>query len=96
MSLFPGAVHLSAEQLELHWAGEQHTLPAAYLRQHCQCTHCRRSDMAEALTRSSAGVTLTDATPVGQYGVQLHFSDGHDRGIYPWVYLRTLGDALVG
>lgn len=24
------------------------------------------------------------------YGVQLVFSDGHDRGIYPWVYLYQL------
>jgi DUF971 family protein len=24
------------------------------------------------------------------YGVQLVFSDGHERGIYPWAYLRDL------
>lgn len=90
MSTFPSAVHLSPQQLELQWAEDRHTLSAAYLRQHCHCTHCRRSGVAEALARSSAGVTLTDATPVGEYGVQLHFSDGHNRGIYPWAYLRTL------
>ncbi|MNN61889.1 hypothetical protein D3C81_1771500 [compost metagenome] len=27
------------------------------------------------------------------YGVQLVFSDGHERGIYPWAYLRELGHA---
>nr|WP_234825174.1 gamma-butyrobetaine hydroxylase-like domain-containing protein [Cupriavidus necator] len=24
------------------------------------------------------------------YGVQIVFSDGHDRGIYPWRYLQAL------
>jgi DUF971 family protein len=24
------------------------------------------------------------------YGVQLVFDDGHERGIYPWSYLREL------
>jgi DUF971 family protein len=28
--------------------------------------------------------------PVGNYALRLFFSDGHDRGIYPWVYLREL------
>lgn len=100
MSAFPSTVHLSAQQLELQWADDlPHALPASYLRQHCHCTHCRRSGMAEALAHSSVGVTLTDATPVGQYGVQLHFSDGHNRGIYPWAYLRSLAQntqACVG
>ncbi|WP_459569001.1 gamma-butyrobetaine hydroxylase-like domain-containing protein [Cupriavidus sp. 8B] len=27
------------------------------------------------------------------YGVQIVFSDAHERGIYPWAYLRTLGAA---
>ncbi|MDA3875695.1 MAG: gamma-butyrobetaine hydroxylase-like domain-containing protein [Halothiobacillus sp.] len=27
---------------------------------------------------------------VGGYGVQIIFQDGHDRGIYPWAYLREL------
>jgi DUF971 family protein len=28
-----------------------------------------------------------------RYGVQIVFSDAHERGIYPWAYLRTLGAA---
>lgn len=26
------------------------------------------------------------------YGLQLVFSDGHERGIYPWAYLAGLRD----
>jgi DUF971 family protein len=28
--------------------------------------------------------------PVGHHAVPLVFSDGHDRGIYPWPYLAAL------
>jgi DUF971 family protein len=30
--------------------------------------------------------------PVGGFGVNIHFSDGHDRGIYPFVYLKELSE----
>ena len=33
---------------------------------------------------------VTDVKPVGLYAVNLVFSDGHDRGIYPWSLLREL------
>jgi DUF971 family protein len=35
-------------------------------------------------------VQLADIQPVGAYGVQFVFSDGHDRGMFPWVFLREL------
>ncbi|HYQ49053.1 MAG TPA: DUF971 domain-containing protein, partial [Pseudomonas sp.] len=35
-------------------------------------------------------VRIERVEPQG-YGVQLVFSDGHERGIYPWPYLRELG-----
>jgi DUF971 family protein len=30
------------------------------------------------------------------YGLQLIFSDGHDRGIYPWPYLAQLAPEPTG
>ena len=27
---------------------------------------------------------------IGNYGLQLVFGDRHERGIYPWPYLRSL------
>lgn len=35
-------------------------------------------------------VLLTRVDPIGQYALQLKFSDGHDRGIYPWALLHEL------
>lgn len=31
--------------------------------------------------------------PVGGYGVNLWFSDGHDKAIFPFIYLRELSEA---
>ncbi|MGY3133789.1 DUF971 family protein [Bradyrhizobium sp. USDA 4501] len=30
--------------------------------------------------------------PIGNYALRLSFSDGHNRGIYPWSYLRELAE----
>ena len=36
-------------------------------------------------------IALNKVDPVGNYAVQLHFSDGHNTGIYSWDYLHELG-----
>ena len=33
---------------------------------------------------------LVSLTPVGNYGVQAAWADGHDTGIYTWEMLRTV------
>jgi DUF971 family protein len=35
-------------------------------------------------------VGITDVQPVGNYAVRLVFDDGHQTGIYSWVYLYEL------
>lgn len=35
-------------------------------------------------------LSIVAAQQIGTYGVNIAFSDGHDRGIYPWSYLATL------
>jgi DUF971 family protein len=59
-------------------------LDSARLRRSCRYRDCRRS--APLLPNAR----LSNLAAVGAYGVQLHFDDGHDRGIYPWDYLREL------
>ncbi len=39
-----------------------------------------------------AGLAITAVREVGSYGVNIAFSDGHDRGIYPWSYLAQLSE----
>ena len=35
-------------------------------------------------------VNILKISPVGQYAIKLHFSDGHDTGLYSWAYLYNL------
>ena len=44
----------------------------------------------ETLQVGKINVTITNIQPVGNYAVQLTFSDGHDTGLYSWEYLYEL------
>ena len=45
----------------------------------------------EVLQTGKRDVTITGLAPIGNYGVQPTFSDGHDTVIYSWDYLHFLG-----
>jgi DUF971 family protein len=87
----PEAIDLRAGSLRLTWAGgASSSLPTARLRAACRCGGCRAEALRGRPPVPEAGLALTGASPVGQYALQLLFSDGHDRGIYPWDLLRGL------
>jgi DUF971 family protein len=60
------------------------------LREACRCADCRRAEVTGTPVRAAAGIRITAAEPVGDYGLRMFFDDGHDRGIYPWEYLRGI------
>ncbi len=45
----------------------------------------------EFLQIGKENVAVTAIEPVGHYAVRLVFDDGHDTGLYTWVYLHELG-----
>ncbi|HSD37429.1 MAG TPA: DUF971 domain-containing protein [Rhodocyclaceae bacterium] len=69
--------------------GTQGELSYGRLRSACRCAECtalqRRGGCIDA-----AGVALKSIEPVGSHALNLHFSDGHSRGIYPLPYLVEL------
>jgi len=77
--------------LELDWDGRSAALSQRVLRRSCRCSECesRRRRLGDVLP-VAADVMLEKAEPVGIAGLQLFFSDGHSRGIYPWAYLRQI------
>jgi len=81
VSELPEAVELTPAALHLRWPGRDVALAATRLRAACRCGGCR------ARAPDPAPVELVDAVPVGRYALNLVFSDGHDRGIYPWAWL---------
>ena len=75
--------------------GSQHDLSYAQLRTACRCAECT------ALQRrggriAAAGVGLKALAPVGNHAFNVHFSDGHSRGIYPLPYLVELALLAAG
>lgn len=82
-----------AGMLEIRWQdGRLQYLGHAFLRTQCQCADCKSARIAGSLPVTAPDIRLTGIVPVGSYGVQLIFSDGHLRGIYPWTYLEHLKD----
>lgn len=72
--------------------GNRFELPCEYLRVYSPSAEVRgHGPGQEILQTGKEDVDIVDIRPVGNYGVQLVFSDGHDTGIYTWDYLYELG-----
>ena len=80
----------SEQTLRLTWPdGHEQQLNHAELRRQCPCSQCRAFCLKGLTPLVDDRVRLIELNPQG-YGVQLVFSDGHQRGIYPWAYLANL------
>ena len=78
------------QQLRLNWPdGREQLLGHAELRRQCPCSQCRAFRLKGLMPMVDARVRVTELNAQG-YGLQLIFSDGHERGIYPWSYLSGL------
>jgi len=81
--------------LRISWLkGDTTDIEFQQLREFCACAFCRKRGLVgKSLTETgNAGVSVTDIRLMGSTGVQFCFSDGHDRGIFPWGYLRAIAD----
>jgi len=87
------------EQLCLTFAdGHEAYLPLPMLRRACPCAACQgEPDALGRVVRPQVDLTensmqLRRIEPVGGYGLQLFWHDGHSTGIYSLAYLRQLSD----
>jgi DUF971 family protein len=74
--------------------GNVSLIPAPVLRASSRAAQHVRTAI-DGRERSFEGVTVATAEAIGSYAIRLVFSDGHDRGIYPWSYLREIADSRV-
>ena len=83
-------VRAGRSQLVLVFASGSLAIGAPRLRAACRCADCRR----ERIDREADPMPAAPPSPkcglVGDHALNIVFSDGHDRGIYPWSYLREL------
>ncbi len=59
----------------------------------CRCAHCEDEWTGERRLQAGsvpADIKLLESKPVGRYGLQFVWSDGHSTGIYTFERLRGL------
>ncbi len=80
-----------SRRLEIDWIdGRVTAVTHLKLRQSCRCATCVSQRKRGGEIRVSAEIELTSVSACGAGAVQLTFSDGHSRGIYPFSYLQSL------
>lgn len=89
---------LKDQQLQITWAdGKVSVYALSYLRGRCPCATCctEREQRAGAVLPILSGkptddLRAVDGWLVGNYAIQISWSDGHDTGIFDFRYLRSL------
>jgi DUF971 family protein len=90
---WPTEIRLSPDRasLEIDWSdGSSSQLAAGALRAAARDAASEAARRAGRSIEPPADLTITAVNPIGEHAVNLVFSDGHDRAIYPWAYLREL------
>jgi len=87
-------------QLEIDWQdGRRCVYPLSLLRSLCPCAQCKQQREEQAKSHSrltilpgnyAGEIRVVDAKMVGNYAIQIEWSDGHGTGIYSFEYLRDI------
>jgi DUF971 family protein len=92
-------VHVTTgEGVEVTWSdGHESRYDFPYLRDHCPCALCNderekrvKTPASTALPMFKPRVTARSAAAVGNYAIQIQYSDGHSTGIYSFECLREI------
>lgn len=82
----------AAGMLELLWDdGVRQQLTHQQVRAACKCSQCQAARLLGAPVTPLDAVRIDEIVQVGNYALHMVFSDGHERGIYPWDLLRSTG-----
>ena len=83
-------------RLAILWSdGHEAIYDSRALRLECPCAHCVDEWTGERRLEASTvpdDVKVVEVKPVGRYGYQLRWSDGHATGIYTFDRLRARCD----
>lgn len=85
-------VEIRPDAIHIEWADSHVSdYPHRYLRGTCPCAACVNEMTGKRMVgiqQVPEDVRALDWMPVGRYGLQFLWSDGHDTGIYPLAALR--------
>ena len=92
----PTNIHLRKKSrvLELDYAnGTRRQLDFEYLRVFSPSAEVRGHGGGEGyLQTGKKNVEIHSLEPIGNYALKIHFSDGHDSGLYSWEFLWDLAE----
>lgn len=91
--MYPAEIHLDRQRtrLSITWEnGATTTYAAPLLRERARDAGSARVAVNGWSVPASPDLSITNIEPIGNYAVRLAFSDGHDRGIFPWAYLMAI------
>lgn len=86
-------LHQKSRVLEISFNdGKTFQLPCEFLRVYSPSAEVRGHEPGqEILQTGKQDVSITHIEPVGNYAIQLNFSDGHNTGLYSWDLLYNYG-----
>ena len=95
----PEELSLSDDRARLivSWpSGEIDEIPAPVLRENARDAGSVRKRLDFGAVSAAPDLTIEAMQLIGAFAVNVTFSDGHDRAIYPWPYLREIaaGNAI--
>lgn len=101
LSIYPEHLDLKRDEaLTIRWSdGRTSVYPVQHLRRlspSADAQQMREALASNPLTVLPAGsgsshpLRIDRIDPVGRYAIRLVFSDGHQTGLYTWVYLRSI------
>ena len=86
-------VRRATKRLEVDFEdGRRFSYAAEYLRVESPSAEVQgHAPEQKVLVSGKRNVAIATVEPIGHYAVRIRFDDGHDTGIYTWVYLMQLG-----
>lgn len=88
-------VDVQQQTVEFRWEDDQYLLMTHHqLREICPCGFCKAKRLGHQAVVGKSAVQITSMFDQG-YGAQICFNDGHDKGIFPWIFLRELIPAPI-
>ena len=89
----PSSINLSKDRktLTIKFNSVDYSLSTEFLRvQSPSAEVLGHGPGQEILQLNKENVAITKIRPVGNYAIAIHYSDGHNSGIYSWSYLHYI------
>ena len=90
----PKTIKIGPSRLDLQISYENGinlVIPSTFLRKFSPSAENKNNLKSENLKKFN-GISISKLEAVGNYAIRVHFSDGHNTGIYSWEYLFSLGE----